>query len=69
VREILIKRGGFTRPGCSFSGTPVNESYEGGRRRRRRRRRAVHVLLKPEIKKSDRLNAMPCFLSLISFCL
>lgn len=30
MREILIKRGGFTRPGCSFFGDPVNESCEGG---------------------------------------
>ena len=28
VREILIKKGGFTRPGCSFFGDLVNESYE-----------------------------------------
>lgn len=28
MREILIKKGGFTRPGCSFFGDPVNESYE-----------------------------------------
>lgn len=52
MREILIKRGGFTRPGCSFFGDPVNESYEGGSRRR-----GVCFLLKPEIKKSDRPNA------------
>lgn len=53
VREILIKGGGFSRPGCSFFGDPVNESYEGGRRRRR----GVCFLPKPEIRKSDRPNA------------
>lgn len=30
MREILIKRRGFTRPGRGFFGDPVNESYEEG---------------------------------------
>lgn len=67
VREILIKRRGFTRPGCSFFGDPVNESYEGGRRRR-----AECFLLKPEIRKSDRPNTLWCrvfSLLSISLCL
>ncbi len=46
MREILIKRGGFTQPGCSFFGDLVNESYEGGRGRG-----GVCFLLKSEIRR------------------
>lgn len=62
MREILIKRGGFTRPGCSFFGDPLDESYEGGRRRR-----GVCFLLK--IKKSDRPSAavMSSLCSVVDF--
>lgn len=55
MREILIKRRGFSRPGCSFFGDPVNEAHEGGRLKR-----AECFPPKPEIRKSDRPNTLSC---------